>query len=292
MGAATLWATFGLFAKVLYAAGFTTTELASVRAALAFTCFAIFALVQRLRGRTSGIRVPASALPFFALYGIFGFALFAVLFFLSMQHTSVAIASALLYTAPAFVLIMSALLWHERVDRTRAAALVMVLAGVLLVTGAAGALLQGTATLSPRALLLGIGAGLGYALYTVMSKHASAHYGAVPSLFWCFLFAAAALALLASPVEPFLRAPRHAGMLLLLGIVPTILPYALYLSALRSLRASTASMLASLEPVMAALMAALLLHEGMTLAQLAGMALVVGAAVLLSAGPPAESSPL
>ncbi|HSJ26358.1 MAG TPA: DMT family transporter [Longimicrobiales bacterium] len=281
LGAASLWGTFGIFAKYLYAAGFETVELASVRAAVAFIGVALFALINAARGRGS-VRVPLRALPFFAAYGILGFAFFELVFFASMEHTSVAVAVALLYTAPAFVVFMSALLWRERVDRTRVVSLVMILCGVLLVTGAAGALVRGTATLSARALLLGLGAGFGYALYTMFSKVAMQRHDAVTSLFWSFLFAAIPLAIAASPVSPFVRAPEHTLLLVMLGIVPTILPYALYLAALRALRASTAAMLASLEPVVAALLAWALLSEGMDAVQAAGMALVVGAAVILA----------
>jgi inner membrane transporter RhtA len=71
-------------------------------------------------------------------------------------------------------------------------------------------------------------------------------------------------------------------LLIGLGVVPTLLPYALYLAALRHLRASTAAMLASIEPVIAAAYAAVLLGERMDGLQIAGMLLVVCAAVLLA----------
>jgi drug/metabolite transporter, DME family len=304
--AASLWATFGLFAKVLYDAGFEPLELASVRAAIGFTGVALFALArlpltrraQRRRrdlnrhGRGEhrcrtdpgdhGVHVPIRSLPFYAAYGILGFALFEYVFFAALERTTVSIAVSLLYTAPAFVVVSSALLWRERIGAHRWIALGLVLSGVLLVTGAAGAMLHGTAPLPPAALLLGLGAGAGYALYTLFSKVATERDGPLASLFWSFGFATLALAAVASPVAPFVRAPQHTLLLLALGVVPTILPYAFYLTALRRLRASTASMLASLEPVVAAILAALLLGERMRGVQPLGMALVVTAAVLLA----------
>jgi drug/metabolite transporter, DME family len=125
---------------------------------------------------------------------------------------------------------------------------------VLLVTGAAGALLRGTATLPPAALLLGLGAGATYALYTMFSKVATERYGPALAVLVVRLRAARARP---SPRRrtPFLRAPQHALLLLALGIVPTLLPYALYLRRLRELRASTAPCSHRLEPVIAALLA-------------------------------------
>lgn len=278
LGAAALWATFGIFAKVLYDAGFAPVELASVRAAVGFAIVALLALPRALRA----VRVPIRALPFFAAYGIFGLALFELAFFAALERTTVAIAAALLYTAPAFVVMLSAILWHERFDRARMLSLVVMLGGVLLVTGAAGALLRGTASLPAAALLFGLGSGVFYALYTLFSKVATERYGPFASLFWSFGVATAALAALASPIAPFMRSPEHAPMLIALGVIPTVLPYALYLAALRELRASTAAMLASVEPAVAAVLAVVLLHESMDALQIAGMALVVSAAALLA----------
>jgi drug/metabolite transporter, DME family len=281
LGAASFWATFGIFAKHLYEAGFAPLELASVRAAVGFIGFALF-LLPRLATRPASLHPGLRGLAFFAAYGIFGYALFTLVFFASLERSIVSIAVALLYTAPAFVVLMSALLWRERVGRVRLVALGLVLVGVLFVTGAAGTLLSGTAGLPPVALALGIGAGATYALYTMFSKVATERYGPAASLFWSFAFATLALSVAAPPWQPFVRAPQHAFALVALGVVPTLIPYALYLRGLRELRASTAAMLSSVEPAVAAILAALLLHERLGLLQLVGMALVVAAALLLA----------
>jgi drug/metabolite transporter, DME family len=278
LGAASFWATFGIFAKHLYDAGFAPLELASVRAAVGFAGFALLLAPRMLVRPSAGAR----SLGFFAAYGILGYALFTLVFFAALERLDVSIAVALLYTAPAFVMLMSALLWREHVGPARLVALGLVLAGVILVTGAAGTLLGGAATLPPIALALGVGAGATYGLYTMFSKVATHRYGPRASLFWSFAFAALALGIAAPPWAPFLRAPEHAVALIALGIVPTLVPYALYLRGLRELPASTAAMLASVEPVIAALLAAVLLHERLDALQLAGMAMVVTAAVLLA----------
>lgn len=278
LGAASLWATFGLFTKHLYARGFEPLELASVRAFVGFLGIAAFAAVRGPRS----IAVPPNSLPFFAAYGILGFALFEYVFFAALDRTTVAVAVALLYTAPAFVVLASAVLWRERIGRLRGTALVLALAGVALVTGAVGALLHGTAPLSSAALGLGLLSGGTYALYTVLSKIGTERFGPAASLFWSFFFATLALAIVASPVAPLIRAPADRMTLLALGIVPTLAPYALYLLALRQLRASTAAMLASAEPAIATILAAIVLHEGFDLLQGIGIALIVMAAVLLA----------
>jgi drug/metabolite transporter (DMT)-like permease len=279
LGAASLWATFGIFAKYLYEAGYEPLELASVRAAVGFAGATVVALPRLMRG----VRVPRRSLPFLAAYGIIGFALFGLLFLGALERTTVSISVALLYTAPVFVVLISAVLWRERFGRTRTLSLVLALTGVLLVTGAVDSVVRGAAAVPMSALLFGLGSGFGYALYTVFSKVATGRHGPLPSLFWSFGFAALALGILASPIAPLMRAPGRVLLLLIgLGIVPTLVPYALYLAALRHLRASTAAMLACIEPAIAAAFAAVLLGERMDALQMAGMLFVVSAAVLLA----------
>jgi DME family drug/metabolite transporter len=280
LGAASLWATFGIFAKHLYAAGYTPLELASVRVAVAFIGVALVAAPIALY-RRARLLPDRRGLLFLAAYGI-GFALFELIFLIALERIDIAIGVALLYTAPAFVVILSALIWRERIGAMRVLALVMVLGGVVLVTGAAGALLHGTAALPLPALLLGLTAGFTYALYTLFSKYATERYGAGASLLWSFFFAMLALVFVEPPLEPLLRSPAHIPALIALGIVPTILPYALYLGALKMMRASTASMLASVEPVFAALLAVVFLHERLDVLQAVGIGLVVAAAVMVA----------
>jgi drug/metabolite transporter, DME family len=279
VAAASLWATFGLFARSLYASGYSPLELASVRAFIGLLGCAPFAL-----GHPSRLRLGARDVAFFAVYGVVGFALFEWLYFVTIAHTTIAVAAALLYTAPAFVVLLSRLLWQEHVGRTRLGALVLVLIGVVLVTGAVRAVVTGQATVGVAALLLGLGSGFTYALYTIFSKVALAKTDPVSALFWSFGFAALALAFAAPPIPPLLRDTADLPRLLALGIVPTLLAYFLYLRALRTLAASTASMLAAVEPAVATLLAAVVFREHVSLEQIPGIVLIVIAAVMLAAG--------
>ena len=273
-----MWATFGLFAKNLYEAGFSPLELAAIRTWIGWLGVAVIALPRIRR-----MRISMRDVPFFALYGVAAFALFEVLFLLTLQRTSVAIAASLLYTAPAFVVLISAVLWKERLPAVHWGALVLVLVGVTLVTGAATAVLRGTVPLGATAVLTGLGAGFGYGLYTLMSKVAARRFSdPILSLFWMLAFASIALGIVAPPFAAMRSAGPAWPSLIGLGIVPTVLPYLLFLQALHWLRASTASMLASVEPVVAAVLAALFLGEALDASRLTGVALIAVAAGVLA----------
>lgn len=287
LGAAALWGTLGLFARTLGAIGLTPLELASIRAAIAAAGLGLWLLLRR----PAGLRIHTRDLPFFLAYGVIGLALFHFLYFATLERTSIAVAVALLYTAPAFVVIAARLLHRERIDSNRATALSLVLAGVFLVTGALRLLATGQATITTGAILLGLGSGMSYGLYTIFGKRAVGRYDPYQTVFFTSLFGALILALFAPPWTPFLEHPEATLPLLLLGVVPTILPYLLYTAALRHLPSGTASMLASLEPVVATLLGFILLGEAMTLDQGVGIAAIVAAALILARGAARPAAP-
>jgi drug/metabolite transporter (DMT)-like permease len=277
LAAASLWGTLALFARVLADAGISPIQMTSVRAAGAAVGLGLWMLRRPAR-----LRIRPRDLPFFLAYGVIGLTLFHFLYFAALEHTSIAVAVALLYTAPAFVLLASRLLLGERIDSARLGALGLVLAGVFLVTGALRLLATGQATISGAALLFGLGSGLSYGLYTIFGKYALVRYDPYQTVFYTFVFGALVLAFIAPPWAPFLERPDAIVPLILLGIVPTIVPYLLYLAGLRHLHSSTASMLASIEPVVATLLGFILLGEVMGVDQLAGIALIIGAALVLA----------
>jgi drug/metabolite transporter (DMT)-like permease len=279
LAAAALWGSFGLFARALFAYGFSPLELTSLRVAIAFAATAVLALL--LPGRRARLRITARDVAFFAAYGVLGFASFAFLFFVTVERTTVAVAAALLYTAPAFVVLFARVLWKERFDATKLVALACVLTGVAFVTGLVGGVLAGTTAVPAAAVLSGLASGATYGLYTIFSKVATRRFDGVTTILYAFLFAALALAVLAPPWTAFARAPEAWPLLLGLGLGPSLLAYFLFLRGLRELAAGTASMLASLEPVIAALLAALFLGEALDAQRGVGVLLVVVAAVLL-----------
>src|SRR5690606_7858191 len=217
LAAASLWGTLGYFGRRLYPLGITPLELASVRATIGLLGLALWAARTPAR-----LRIRPRDLPFFALYGAIAVALFQWLYFATIQRTTLANAAALLYTAPAFVVLLARAAGDQRVTRPQLAALAMVLAGVFLVTGAAASLAGGSSRISAAALALGLGSGLTYGLYTVFGKRALARYDAVQTVFWAFAFGALALSLAAPPWRPFIAHPGAASLLVALGLLPTL----------------------------------------------------------------------
>jgi len=286
LAAAALWATFGLFTKQLYSFGYTAIEVASVRSWLGWGLVSILLLIRR-----RSLRLSLRELGFFALYGIVGFAFFVFLYFGLLELTSVAVAAALLYTAPAFVLLISAALGREKLTAGRVSILLVVLLGTLLVTGASQMLLTGGAAISAMVLAVGIAAGFMYAIYTLFSKRAMEHHDALFSLFYMFGFASLAFTPFAPPWSSLHHIDRSWIYLAGIAIMPTLLAYGLFMTGLKRMDAGTAAMLASAEPAIAGLLAFLILGETLSIDRIIGMVLIVGAAMVLARAERVEPLP-
>jgi len=272
--AAGLWGTFGLFGKKLFTYGYTSIELASLRTWIAWALLALLMLVRR-----QPMRIAWRDVPFYIVYALFGFALFQVLYFETLERTEVAVAAALIYTAPAFVLLISAAAGVEQLNARRVGLLLLALIGVVLVTGAARTIRSG-APVSLNATLFGLAAGFTYALYTVFSKRGVERYDSARNMFWVFALASLILAISAPPwkaIGPVESFPWLFGI----ALFPTLIAYLLYVKALGFTEATTASMLATAEPVVAAILGAVVLGESMGFDTVVGIALIVTSAVLL-----------
>jgi DME family drug/metabolite transporter len=276
LGAAALWGSLGLFGRRLFAYHLTPLEIASARAALAF-----LALVVLFSPRIRSLRVARRDVPLLLVYGGLSIGAFYFLYMAAIERTTIAVAAALLYTAPAFVLIIS---WGLRWEAVRPGLLVPLtaaLAGVVLVTGAGAAFWRGSAPLPAAAVGFGLASGITYALFTVLGKRVSERYGPMRTLFYAYAAGALVLAPAAPPWQVLVHHPDAVPVLAAMSLGPTLLASFLFLAALHHLAASTASMLATAEPVVAALLGVTVLGEPFGLDTAVGMALVVGAAIML-----------
>lgn len=286
--AAALWATTGLWAKAAYAHGVGPIGAASARGAAGFALLTLWAAARPRR-----FAVPARDLPLLVAFGVIGLGVFYAVYLSAIERLSVSVAAALLYTAPAFTVVLAASLLGERFTRRRITALAGALLGVLFVTGALGADARGV---GPSGILLGLIAGLAYAAYTLFGRATRGRMDAVRALYWPTGFGVVFLAFLAPPWRVVLDHPAALPSLLGMAVIATVLPNLLFLGALGRLEAGTASILATLEPVMAALYGVVALGESLGTGQIFGVAAIAASAAFLaisrSAPRPPEEAPV
>ncbi|AFL95114.1 putative drug/metabolite transporter 3 [Thermococcus cleftensis] len=263
--AASTWGTLGIFAKYLDGFGLSPFTMVFYR-----VLFAILLLGTYLRLRGIGFSLERSRLKFYALYGFFSIFLFYTLYFYTVTISSVSFAVLLLYTAPIYSMIMGRLIFGEPLRGEKLIALAMVILGVLLVNG------SGT-EFSAKALLFGLLTGFTYALYGVLAKFAVRKEEPEKALFYTLLFGLVFLL----PFTDFDVPVGAIPYLFALALFPTFLGYILYNHALREVEVSRASIVATIEPVVAIALAFLLFGERLSAEQLIGAALIIGGSVLV-----------
>lgn len=274
LAAAALWGIIGVWNRRLMAGGLSPYSIVVVR-----NCGGLVLLlaVMALRDR-SVFRVERQHLKYFFGTGVVSVVLFTVCYFSCQEICSLAVASILLYTAPAIVVVLSALLWRERVTKKKLLALGLTLVGCALVCG----VFSGSLTVTGGGILLGLGAGFFYALYSIFGRYALAHYGPMTVTVWTFVFAGVASLALVRPVElAALAQPSLALTAVGLVVCSTVLPYILYTRGLARVEAGKASILASLEPVVASVAGVVLFGEPMSGLTAAGIVCVLAGVYIL-----------
>lgn len=271
LAAAASWALIGPVAKFAFAAGMTPLEVAFFRALLGGLFFFLHALLLRR------FRLDRRVLPAVLAFGAVGVAGFYASYQLAVAYGGAALASVLLYTAPAWVAGMGALWLGERLDWAKLLAVGLTLLGVLLLGLGAG----GELRLTLLGVFFGLLSGFGYALYYLFGKLYFARYPAEA----IYAVAMPVGALFLFPfVHAWPRDPGVWGLLFVIGFVSTYLAYAFYAAGLVRLEATRASVVATLEPVLASLFAYLWWGERFSALGYLGAALILAAVFLVVLG--------
>lgn len=274
---ASLWGTISWYVKHLYDFGFTPMEVVTLRAwsaAILLVTYLIIKSPKKLK-----LHKP-SDLKYFIGTGIFSIIFFNFCLFKTMEISTIPVATALLYTAPAIVTIASIFLFNERLTKLKVFALLITLVGTCLVVGIIPLNLE---ILKWSTLVFGLGSGIGYALYSIISKFALIKYESLIITTYTFIIAALVL----TPFFPFgekahlLVNPTVLFYAFGLGFLPTAFAYIIYTLGLKKTEASKASILSTVEPVVATLIGIIIFKEIFTFVQIIGMVCIIGAVILM-----------
>lgn len=262
--AAVLWGLIGPLSKLAFAAGMDTVEVAFWRTTLAWFLFAGQAFKNR------ELRVAPRDLPAVCGFGVAGIAGLFGAYMVAVSAGGAALASVLLYTAPAWVAVMSWMFLKEPMGGFKVAAVCATIVGVAGVSLGPGA--SGGPAVGSRAILFGLISSVTYALYYIFGKYYLGRYR-TPTLF-LYALPVGSLALL--PFVHFTR-PTVAGMVpcLALALCSTYGAYSVYYAGLRRLEATRAAVVATLEPVVAAGLAYAMFGERFSLLGYAGAGLIL-----------------
>ena len=274
--AAALWGCIGVFYKMLSAAGLDAMQAVAVRLIFAAVIYTIWLLITNIKA----LKIRFRDFPYFIGTGICSLVFFYWCYFNAIERSGITVAVVLLYTAPVFVMLMSAVIFREKITKLKAVALVVTFVGCVLVTGA----LSTGGRVGVPTVLFGLGSGLGYALYSIFGKLALKKYPSETVTAYSFIFGAVGILPLVrfKGVGAALSTAQGAAGAVCIAFLCCILPYILYTAGLERVEPGRASMMATLEPVVGAVLGMAVYREEVTAAKIAGVLLVIGAICLLS----------
>ena len=230
------------------------------------------------------LRVGRADLGRFALLSVGGYGIASLCFAFALWFIDASIAAILLYTYPAMVVLTERFLTGEKLTPSRLAAVAMTFVGCALVIQPFGA----QAAVDPRGVLLGLGAAVGYASFSILSQRLlhrrSRSSVMVYMLGFTALLGAGAVLLTGASLAPTGWEPQVWLILGAMVVFPTFLAIIFYFSAIRSLGAPQAAIVSTFEPVFTLLLAALVLSEALDAVQLVGAALVLSGVLVAEWG--------
>jgi drug/metabolite transporter (DMT)-like permease len=269
--AGTLWGCMGLFVRPLNERGLSSWDIVFLRAFLTMIFMGVFIFVKD----KSLFRIKLKDIWCFLGTGLLSIVFFNLCYFKEITITSLSVAAILLYTAPAFVMVISAFCFKEKLTKIKLSSLFISFIGLTFVTGVIG----GTETITAKALFIGLGAGLGYALYSIFGRYALERgYTSATISFYTFLFASFGTVLFAKPAkvwEVSTGSLKIAALSVAFVLVSTVIPYLVYTQGLKKVDNGQASIIASVEPVVATLNGIFWFHEDMNWTVAVGVVLVL-----------------
>jgi drug/metabolite transporter (DMT)-like permease len=278
--AAAMFAVNGSIAKLLIEDGVTPAHLSQLRVTVAFVMLA-GALVVADRRR---LRIARADVPRMAWLGFAGVAIVQLSYFLAIERMPISVALVIQFTGPAMVLLWLRLAHGRQLKPSLYGAVALSVAGSALVVEVFDA-----GSIDGLGVVYALVAAVTFAIYLIGFERAGQSYDAFTTLTWGLGFATLFWVLVSPPwTFPLgdFDSLGHVALALGVVVIGTLAPFLLNLSALRHLPAARVGVIATLEPVLATLVAWAIHDEALTGIQIVGGLLVVAAVAWVQSHPP------
>ena len=276
--AAVFWGTMGIFVRALGEYGLSSFQIVCLRVSFAAVIFALCLLVKD----RSGFKISLKDIPLFLGLGFGSILFFTVCYFTAIRMMSLSTAAILLYTSPIWIMLMSMLFFHEKLNISRIVALILAFAGCVLVSGISGNGITFTG------LLVGLGSGFGYGLYSILGTIALRKYKPLTVTTYTFIFAAVGSFIICRPFDMVskISGSGKVGFLIMFSVltalVTAVIPFLTYTLGLNKVEASNAGIIATIEPLVATLVGIFVFREPLTFMSGCGIVLIIAAVVILN----------
>ena len=271
------WGSMGIFVRHLNDLGFSSIQVACLRLTTAGILFALILLIKDRKG----FKIALRDIPLFLALGLVSILFFTCCYFTAIRLMTMSTAAILLYTSPIWVMVLAIIFLKEKFTIQKLIALILAFAGCVLVSGFGG-------KVTVVGILVGLGSGLGYGLYSIFGTFALKKYSPYTVTCYTFLIAGFGSIFVANPVDLVSKIssienkPALFGFVLLTAVVTAVIPFLLYTLGLNITTAGKAAVLATVEPAAATLFGFFVMKETVGPVAIAGILLVFAAIIVLS----------
>jgi drug/metabolite transporter (DMT)-like permease len=280
VAAVTMFSLNASLALFLLEDGLSAPRLSELRSVGSFLLVALIFAIWR----PAPLRVSRRELGHLAFLGIAGLALVYAFYFFAIDRIGPGPALTLEYLAPGLVMAWLAIVHRRRLPGQLWAAFALALAGCVLVVQA-----YDLDALDAAGVAAAIGAAVSYAIYLAGSERAGRRHPPAVTIFWAFGFASL-FWLVAQPPWTFpfdeLGAAEDVALALGVVVIGTLVPYGLFVAAVRHVPAARAGAVGTLEPALSALFAYLIHDEALAAVQVAGIGIVLVAVIWIQSQRP------
>lgn len=272
-----LWGIITIFIKNLSRLDVDAMQISLIRMVVAAPLFTLFLAIKD----KSKLKVKLKDLWIFVGTGIVSVVLFNCAYFYTMIKSEASIAVVLLYTSPVFIMILSAILFKEKITVRKLVALALTFAGCVLVAG----LIGGKYQLKPLILLTGLASGLFYGLYTIFGRVALKKYDTLTVTVYTFIIGLIGSLFIGKPMETITEIKATPEIILWglgIGFFCTVLPYFFYTWGLQRMESGKAAIIVAIEPMVGAVLGMAVYGESVSAFKITGILLILTAIIILN----------
>jgi drug/metabolite transporter (DMT)-like permease len=283
LGGIVLFSGKAILIKLAYAYDISTVELMTLRMGFALPFYLVIGYFSWIKS-TSRISIDSRQYLGIAIVGIFGFYIASYLDLQSLRYISVNLERMVLFTYPAFTLILTALLYRKPLIRKEVFALTVAYLGISVIMLHDSLTIADTQSLLTGGLYV-LAAAFFFALFLIGSQHYTRQVGS--AAFTTIAMIAASIVMLVNfllthQFVDLIFPPRLYMITITMAVLTTVIPSYLISSGIKRIGASTASILGAAGPITTAILAMIVLDEVFTLYHALGMALVVTGITMIS----------
>ena len=272
--ASVLWATLGIFGTEMSKIGFSSMQISSLRV----TGAALFFLLTVYCTEKNKFKIEIKDLWLFAVIGVGCVLGMSILYFYTLVNTSLPVASILLYTAPIWVIIISAIVFKEKITGQKFVALICAFAGCMLVSLNGG----GAGKIGLWFFITGLGSGLAYGMYSILGAVALKKYHPYTVTLYTFIFAAISSWFVANPKDTISVAVAYPNKpvvimwMVLVGLVTSYMAFMFYTLGLLNTTPGKAAIMACADPLTSTLFGIFIYGQRASVLGMARIFLAIG----------------